>query len=70
MEGRDLFNEILKSPKLKEILGVSELDDIQEDFDVQSSNKEINVIRTIIECAVRKTSDESTFQTIKRIYDL
>lgn len=70
MEGKEIFKEILKSPKMKELLGVPESDEIQEDFETQSEIREVAIVRNIIEGQIRHTSDDAIFKNIKNLYDL
>ncbi len=70
MEGKDIFNEILKSPKMKELIGVALDEEIKEDFDSPSQNLEVAVVRNIIEGQVRHTSEDGIFKNLKKMYDL
>lgn len=70
MTGNEIFNEILKSPQLKELLNVPEGEEIDAQYDVSSPHQEITVIRNIIEGQIRHTSDDAIFKGIKKIYDL
>ena len=70
MDGKEIFKEILKSPKLKELVGVPESEEIKEDYDSQSQRREITVIRSIIEGQLRHTSDDGIFRNIKTLFDL
>ena len=70
MDGKEIFDEIMKSPRLKELLGVPEDSDISEDFNSTSSHKEVTIIRNIIEGQVRHTSEDSVFKNIRKVLDL
>ncbi len=70
MDGKEIFKEILKSPKLKELMGIPETEEIKEDYDSQSQRREIAVIRSIIEGQLRHTSDDGIFKRIKTLFDL
>lgn len=70
MEGKEIFNEILKSPKMKELIGVALDEEIKEDFDSPSQNLEVAVVRNIIEGQVRHTSEDGIFKNLKKMYDL
>lgn len=70
MDGKEIFDEVMKSHKLKEILGLTESDEVNETYDTQSQSKEITIIRNIIEGQIRHTSEDSIFTSIKRLYDL
>ena len=69
MESKEIFNEIMKSPRLKELLGVPADADIHEDFNTTSQSKEVTVIRNIIEGQMRHTSEDSLFKSIVKLYD-
>lgn len=69
MDGKEIFNEILKSPKLKERLKVSADSEIEESFDGNPRYKEIAVIRHIIEGQLRHTSDDNIFKNILKLFD-
>lgn len=70
MEGKDIFDEIMKSPGMRKLVG----DSVNNNLDVEGEElyhkKVIAVVRTIIEGQVRRTSDENIFKNIKKIYDL
>lgn len=70
MDGKEIFYEIMKSPRLKDLLGVPEDSDIKEDFNTTSTHKEITIVRNIIEGQIRHTSEDSVFKNIKKLYDL
>lgn len=70
MDGKEIFDEILKSPKLKELLNVSEDSNIEESFDGNPQHKEVSIIRHIIEGQLRHTSDDNIFKNITKLFDL
>lgn len=70
MDPKEIFNEILKSPEMKELLGVPENEDIKESFDSPSGSLEIAVVRNIIEGQIRHTSDDAIFKNLKKLFDL
>ncbi len=70
MDGREIFNEILKSPKLKELLGVPESEEINEDYDSPSSRNEIAVIKSIIQGQIQHSSEDAIFKNLKKLFDL
>ena len=70
MDGKEIFNEIMQSPKLRELLNIPDGEEICEEFDSNSQYKEITVIRNIIEGQVRHTSDDSIFKNITKLFDL
>ena len=70
MDAKEIFNEILKSPKMKELLGVPENEDIKESFDSQSESLEVAVVRNIIEGQIRHTSEDAIFKNLKKMFDL
>lgn len=70
MNGNEIFKEILKSPKLKVLLGVPLNEEIDEDYEAQSRNREITVIRNIIDGQIRHSSEDAIFKNIKKLYDL
>ena len=70
MDGREIFNEILKSPKLKELLGVTESEEINEDYDSPSSRNEIAVIKSIIQGQIQHSSEDAIFKNLKKLFDL
>lgn len=59
MDGKEIFNEILKSPRMKELLGVPEDSEIDETFEGNPKHKEVAIIRHIIEGQLRHTSDDN-----------
>lgn len=70
MEGKEIFNEILKSPKLKQMLDIPENSSIEESFNGNPRFKEVAIIRHIIEGQLRHTSEDNIFKTIRKLYDL
>ena len=70
MNGTEIFNEILKSPRLKKLLGVPESTDLQQNANGASEHKEITIIRNIIEGQIRNTTEDSIFKNITKLYDL
>ncbi len=70
MDGKEIFDEILKSPKLKELLNVPVDSDINESFEDNPQNKEVAIIRHIIEGQLRHTSDDNIFKNIIKLFDL
>ena len=70
MDGKELFHEILKTPKMKELLGVPESEEIKEDFGSGSQRKEIAIVQSIIEGQLRHTSEDAIFKNLKKMYDL
>lgn len=70
MDGKEIFDEIMQSPRLKSLIGIPEDGNIPEDYDSTSQHKEITIIRNIIEGQVRHTSDDSIFKNITRLFDM
>ena len=70
MDGKEIFDEILKSPKLKELLNVPVDSDINESFEDNPLNMEVAIIRHIIEGQLRHTSDDNIFKNIIKLFDL
>lgn len=70
MDGKEIFDEILKSPKLKELLNVPVDSAINESFEDNPQNKEVAIIRHIIEGQLRHTSDDNIFKNIIKLIDL
>lgn len=70
MDGKEIFSEILKSPKMKELLGVSESDEINEDYDSPSSRNEITVVKSIIQGQIQHSSDDAIFKNLRKLFDL
>ena len=70
MDGKDIFQEIMKSPGMKKILGESRNDFLDMESEEVNRNKEVAVVRAIIEGQVRRTSDDNIFKNIKKLYDL
>lgn len=69
MDGKEIFNEILKSPRMKELLGVPEDSEIDETFEGNPKHKEVAIIRHIIEGQLRHTSDDNTFKNITKLFE-
>lgn len=70
MDGKEIFNEILKSPKMKELLGVPEYEEINENYDTPSQRNEITIIKNIIDGQIRHTSDGGIFNNLMKMFDL
>lgn len=70
MNQKEIFKEILSSPKMKELLGVPITEEIKEDFDSSSPTQEVAIVRSIIEGQMRHTSDDALFKSLKKIYNL
>lgn len=70
MDGKEIFNEILKSPKMKTLLGVSESEEINESYDAPSQRNEIAIVRSIIEGQIKHSSDDAVFKNLRKLYDL
>ena len=70
MDGKEIFKEILKSPQMKELLGVSPGEEIHEYYESSSQHPEISVVQSIIDAQIRHTSDDALFKNIKKIFDL
>ena len=70
MDGKDIFQEIMKSPGMKKILGESRNDFLDMESEEVNRKKEFAVVRAIIEGQVRRTSDDNIFKNIKKLYDL
>lgn len=70
MDGREIFNEILKSQKLKELLGVPLSEEIKEDYDSTSKRNEIAVIQSIIKGQIQHSSDDAIFKNLSKLFDL
>lgn len=66
MDGKEIFKEILDSPQMKELLGVSPDAEILEDYESSSQHPEITVVQSIIEGQIRHTSDDALFKNIKK----
>ncbi len=70
MDGKEIFKEILDSPQMKELLGVSSDEKINEDSECSSQRPEISVVQSIIDAQIRHTSEDALFRNIQRIFDL
>ena len=70
MDGNEIFKEIIKSPKLKELLNIPLNKEIKAELDVPSDINEISVIQEIINAHIRHTSEDGLFKNITKIYDL
>ena len=70
MDGKEIFNEIMKSPQMKELLNIPTSEDIHEDYDSSSNRMEVEVVRSIIEGQIRHTSEDGIFKNLKKMYDL
>lgn len=70
MDGKEIFKEILDSPQMKELLGVSSDEKIHEDSESSSQRPEISVVQSIIDAQIRHTSEDALFKNIKKIFDL
>lgn len=70
MDGKDIFQEIMKSPGMRKILGESRNDFLDMESEEVNHKKEVDVVRAIIEGQVRRTSDDNIFKNIKKLYDL
>lgn len=70
MDGKEIFNEILRSPKLKELIGVPIDSEIDETYDDNPKNEVIAIIRYIIDGHLRHTQDENLFKNITKLFDL
>lgn len=70
MDGKEIFNEILKSPKMKELLEVPESEEINEDYDSPSSRNEISVIKSIIQGQIQHSSEDAIFKNLRKLFDL
>lgn len=70
MNGQEIFNEILKSPKLKERLGIPEQQDLSENLESASSYPEVAVIQNIINGQLQHNSEDNIFKNIRRLYNL
>lgn len=68
MEAQEILNEILKSPKLKELLKLSPTIELSEDFNTVSNYVEIEIIKEIIRAQLRHTSASVIMQNITRLY--
>ena len=70
MDGKEIFNEILKSQKMKELLGVPESEELNEDYDSPSSRDEIAVVQSIIQGQIQHSSEDAIFKTLRKLFDL
>ena len=70
MDGKDIFQEIMRSPGMRKILGESRNDFLDMESEEVNRKKEVAVVRSIIEGQVRRTSDDNIFKNIKKLYDL
>ncbi len=70
MDGKEIFNEIIKSRKMKELLCVPESEEIKEDYDSPSSRDEIAVVQSIIQGQIQHSYEDAIFKNLKKIFDL
>lgn len=70
MDGKEIFDEIMKSLKMKELLGVPKSEEMQENYDSPSKRPEVAIVRNIIDGQIRHTSEDSIFKNLKKLYDL
>lgn len=70
MDGKEIFNEILKSRKMKELLGVPESEEINENYDSPSTRNEIAVVQSIIQGQIQHSSDDAIFKNLRKLFDL
>ena len=70
MDGKEIFDEILKSHKMKELLGVPESEEINEDYDSPSSRDEIAVVKSIIQGQIQHSSEDAIFKNLRKLFDL
>ena len=70
MDGKEIFKEILDSPQMRELLGISLDEEINENYETYSQHPEISVVQSIIDAQIRHTSDDALFKNIKKIFDL
>ena len=70
MDGKEIFNEILKSRKMKELLGVHESEEINENYDSPSARNEIAVVQSIIQGQIQHSSDDAIFKNLRKLFDL
>lgn len=70
MDGKEIFNEILKSRKMKELLGVPESEEINENYDTPSKREEIAVVQSIIQGQIQHSSDDAIFKNLRKLFDL
>lgn len=60
MDEKEIFNELIKSSKFEELIGVTP----------DENSKEIVIIRTMLEGYIRHTSEDNIFKNITKFYDL
>lgn len=70
MDGKEIFNEIVKSQKLKALLGIPESEDINDDYDSPSARNEITVIKSIIQGQIQHSSEDAIFKNLRKLFDL
>lgn len=70
MDGKEIFNEILKSRKMKELLGVPESEEINENYDSPSVRNEISVVQSIIQGQIQHSSEDAIFKNLRKLFDL
>lgn len=70
MDEKEIFAEIMKSPTIKDLLGMSNDETVDTDYDSASSNKVVNILKNIIEGQVRHTSDDNILKNIIKVYEL
>lgn len=70
MDGKEIFNEILKSPQLKELIGAPTTEEINEEYDKSSEHPVITVVQSIIEAQIQRTSEDALFKTLLKIFEL
>lgn len=70
MDGKEIFKEIIDSPRMKELIGVASDEEIHEDYETSSQHPEVSVVQSIIDAQIRHTSDDALFKNIKKIFDL
>ena len=67
MTSEEIFNEVLKSPELQEILKIPKEDLEQENFFTKSEYRIIEIIKTIISGQENYKSKEQIFQNIQKL---
>ncbi|MCQ2244005.1 MAG: hypothetical protein MJZ32_07075 [Bacteroidaceae bacterium] len=67
MEAKEIFEAVLKSPRLKELLGLSPDEELNESYDKTSKFKEIEAIKLIIQGQMRHLSFGAVSQNLSRI---
>lgn len=70
MDGKEIFNEILKSQKMKALLGVPDSEEINEDYDSPSASNEIAVVKSIIQGQIQHSSEDAIFKNLRKLFDL